>query len=43
MTMWQFMAAVDGYIKANTSEDDKGLSKSEIDEVWQWMQAKGTA
>lgn len=43
MSMWQFMAAVDGYIKANTSEDDKSLTNSEIDDVWQWLQVKGTA
>jgi hypothetical protein len=43
MTMWQFMAAVDGYIQANTSEDKKGMSKKEADDVWKWMQTKGNA
>ncbi|NKC04450.1 hypothetical protein HED55_18110 [Ochrobactrum haematophilum] len=28
MSMWQFMAAVDGYVTAN-STDDGGLSKKE--------------
>lgn len=42
MSMWQFMAAVDGYIKANTSEDKKALSKSEVNDVWKYLQAKDT-
>lgn len=43
MTMWQFFAAVDGYIQANTTDDGKSLSKSEIEDVWQYLQAKGNA
>ena len=43
MTMWQFMAAVDGYVTANSSEDNKGMSKKEQDDVWRWMQTKGNA
>lgn len=43
MSMWQFMAAVDGYIKANSTEDKKSLSKSESNDIWQYMQAKGNA
>lgn len=43
MSMWQFMAAVDGYIKANSTEDKKSLSKSEANDVWQYLQAKGNA
>lgn len=39
MSMWQFMAAVDGYVKANTP-DDGSLSESEIDELWEWLQSK---
>jgi hypothetical protein len=40
--MWQFMAAVDGYIKANTTDDKKTLSKSEVHDVWQYLKAKDT-
>lgn len=40
MSVWQFMAAVDGVIKANSSEDKKSLSKSEANDVWKFMQAK---
>jgi len=36
MSMWQFMAAVDGYVKAN-STDDAGLSQKEKDELWEWV------
>jgi hypothetical protein len=42
MSVWQFMAAVDGWIKANTSEDKKALSKNEVNDVWQYLQAKDT-
>lgn len=43
MSMWQFFAAVDGYIKANTSDDGKSLSNSEVDDVWRYLQTKGNA
>ena len=36
MSMWQFMAAVDGYVKAN-STDDGGLSQAEKEELWEWV------
>lgn len=42
MTMWQFFAAMDGYIKANSPDDGKSLSKSEVDDVWKYLQAKDT-
>lgn len=32
MSVWQFMAAVDGYVKANSSED-AGLTSTEKDEI----------
>ncbi|MNL52494.1 hypothetical protein D3C87_1756780 [compost metagenome] len=37
MTVWQFMAAVDGYVEANTP-DDGSLTTQEIDELWDWVQ-----
>lgn len=36
MSMWQFMAAVDGYIEANAS-DDVALTAKEVDELWSWL------
>lgn len=35
--MWQFMAAVDGYVKANTPENERGLSEKEKDELWEFV------
>lgn len=37
MSMWQFMAAVDGYSKANKPDDEKGLSAKEKDDLWDWL------
>jgi hypothetical protein len=42
MSMWQYQAAVEGYVKANSADDGK-LSSSEVDDVWQWMQGKEAA
>ena len=35
MGWWQFFAAVDGYVEANSSGE--GLSQKEADEIWLWM------
>ena len=35
--MWQYMAAIDGYVKANSTEDDKALSSKEKDDLWDWL------
>lgn len=37
MSMWQFLAAVDGYVKANSAEDTGGLSESEKDDIAGWL------
>jgi hypothetical protein len=42
MSVWQFMAALDGYIEANSSDEDKSLSGQEADEIWEWLQSKVT-
>lgn len=39
MSVWQFMAAVDGYVKAHSQEDGT-LSEKEKDDVWEWLQSK---
>lgn len=36
MSVWQFLAASEGYIKANSPEDG-GLSEKEKDELWDWL------
>lgn len=41
MTVWQFFAAIDGYVKANGGGGKEGaLSDTEKDEIWDWMQAR---
>ncbi|MBB5091752.1 hypothetical protein HNQ68_002293 [Pseudochrobactrum saccharolyticum] len=37
MSMWQFMASLDGYIAANTPENDKGLTEKEKNELFEWL------
>ena len=39
MSMLQFHAAVEGYVKAHTPDDGK-LSSADVDDVWEWMQAR---
>ncbi|GLU29468.1 hypothetical protein Brsp01_47010 [Brucella sp. NBRC 12950] len=39
MSMWQYMAALDGYIKANTPDEPGKLSDSEKDDLWDWIKA----
>lgn len=46
MSVWQFYASVDGWMRAN-SADDGSLTKAEKDDLWNWVQegpqeAKGT-
>jgi len=36
MSVWKFLAAWEGYVKANSPEDN-GLSTSEVDELWDWI------
>ncbi len=38
MSMWQYMAAIDGYITAN-SPDEKGLTAGETDDLWDFIQS----
>jgi hypothetical protein len=45
MSVWQYFALVDGWVKANDTGGGGKLSESEKDEIWEWMQGKekGTA
>lgn len=40
MSVWQYLAALDGYVKANTSEKPGSLGGKEADELWEWMEKK---
>lgn len=42
MSMWQYLAALEGWVKSNTSEDgeNKTISTKQADEIWDWMQTK---
>lgn len=37
-SMWEFMAAVDGYVGAQGGEEK--MSNAEADDLWQWLQSK---
>jgi hypothetical protein len=37
MSVFEYMAALDGFIKAN-GQADKTLSDREKDELWEWVQ-----
>jgi hypothetical protein len=36
MSVWEFYASVDGWIRAHSS-DDGALTKAERDDLWQWI------
>ena len=38
MSMWQFLAAWDGYQLANGAADKGKLSDKEKDDLWDWLQ-----
>lgn len=40
MSMWQYLAAVEGYVRANDPDASKELSAQEADDLWQWLQTK---
>lgn len=37
MSMWQYLAALEGYQKANDPDADKALTSKEVDELWDWI------
>ena len=37
MSVWQYMAALDGFIAANSPEE-KGLTAKEADDLWDWIE-----
>jgi hypothetical protein len=38
MSMWQYMAALDGWISANSVDGDKQISAEEADDLWGWIE-----
>lgn len=40
MSIWEYTAAVDGYIRANDPDASKEMSAAEVEDVWAWMQTK---
>jgi hypothetical protein len=38
--MWQFYAAVEGYISARSPDDGK-MSDKEADELFEWLKSRG--
>lgn len=36
-SLWQFLAATEGYREAHNPDGDKELSVSEADELWDWI------
>ncbi len=41
MSVWEYMAAVEGYAKAHNPEQNGGLSETEKDELWELVQERG--
>lgn len=37
MSLWQFHAAVNGYVEAHGPADDKTLSTDEINAIGEWL------
>ncbi len=38
MSMWQFFAALNGYVDANTPKDGNKLSEGEADDLFDWLE-----
>lgn len=37
MSMWKYMAALEGWNKAHNPDADNSLSSGEVDELWEWL------
>jgi len=38
MSMWQYFAALDGFVKGNNPDDGKSLSDKEKEALWEWIE-----
>ena len=43
LSVFEYMAALDGFAEANDSEADKKLSEGEKDTLWDWLSESGQA
>jgi len=39
MSMWQYLAAKEGYERANDPDAGKELTEGEADDLWAWLNA----
>jgi hypothetical protein len=37
-SLWTFLAALDGYIAANSADEDKKINADEVDDLWNWIE-----
>jgi hypothetical protein len=42
MSMWQYFAALNGYIDANTPKEGNKLTDSQADDLFDWIEQGGT-
>jgi hypothetical protein len=43
MSMWQWQAALNGFVEANTPKESAKLSESEADELFAWIDTPNAA
>lgn len=41
MSMWQFFAALNGFIEANSPKEGNKLTESEADDLFEWIERDG--
>ena len=40
MSVWQYLAALDGYVAANNPDAAKSLTDEEADELFEWLESR---
>ena len=43
MSMWQFFAALNGFVEAKTPKENKKLSAAEADDLFNWLESEQIA
>jgi hypothetical protein len=41
LSVFEYLAALDGFVAANDPDGDKKLSEREKDDLWEWLQSSG--
>jgi hypothetical protein len=41
LSIFEYLAALDGFVDANDTDGDKKLSSDEKNDLWDWLQGKG--